>query len=69
MRMGRYEREMAAAEREILLRLLRESGYVVPTAARLAGVPERTFYRRLTRCGIDAQALRNGARSTAAEQT
>jgi transcriptional regulator with PAS, ATPase and Fis domain/iron only hydrogenase large subunit-like protein len=46
-------------EKNLLIRYLRESQGNVSSAARLAGVPRRTFYRMLNRNGINGTSYRS----------
>ena len=46
-------------EKQLLIRYLRESEGNVSAAARLAGIPRRSFYRMLNRAGLNGTNFRN----------
>jgi len=55
------EQRMAAFEREYLTRALRASGGDVSQAAREARIPRGTFYRLMSKHGLDAAAFRGAS--------
>ena len=57
---GERERHVSQIEAGLIKRYLRESGGNVSAAARLAGVPRRTFYRMLSRHGLSGAEFQKG---------
>lgn len=49
---GQREKQVGQVERSLLKRYLQEAQGNVSAAARRAGIPRRTFYRLLARCGL-----------------
>ncbi|MBE0595694.1 MAG: sigma 54-interacting transcriptional regulator, partial [Desulfuromonadales bacterium] len=52
---GQREKHVNQVEKSLLKRYLQEADGNVSTAARRAGIPRRTFYRLLSRCGLQGK--------------
>ena len=57
---GERERHVSQVEAGLIKRYLRETGGNVSAAARMAGVPRRTFYRMLSRHGLSGADFQKG---------
>lgn len=52
------QKQLSQVEKNLLTRYLSEAGGNISAAARLAGIPRRTFYRMLNRSGLDGVSFK-----------